>query len=447
MCPSTTLRLPVAGLALALLLAAQAAPGQPLNAANPPSPVRLVFIHHSTGENWLRDEDGGLAIALRDASYFVSDTNYGWGPGSIGDRTDVGNWYDWFLGTSSATYLASLYAESDQSFEYSRLASVPAGSNQVVMFKSCFPNSNLQGSLDDPVPPIGSNPLRGQDYTSEHHTFANVKGIYQGLLAYFAAHTEKLFVLVTSPPLTEGSTSPEAAALARALNDWLVAEWLDGYAHHNVFVFDFFDVLTSNGGTARTDDPDTNDLDWDDGNHHRLEGGVVNHLMTISNGYSAYGYSWDDHPSQAGNLKATGEFVPLLNVAYHCWKGTGGCPTVARPAPTSLFHFLTPCRVLDTRLAAGGLGGPPLVAGTDRDFQVTLSPCGIPASATAISANVTVATPAAGGDLLVYPGDLADGGVASSVSFSPGRTRACQSIVGLAADGAGTVRIVNGYFE
>jgi hypothetical protein len=30
----------------------------------------------------------------------------------------------------------------------------------------------------------------------------------------------------------------------------------------------------------------------------------------------------DDHPSQAGNLKATAEFVPLLNDAYHRWKGT-----------------------------------------------------------------------------------------------------------------------------
>ena len=34
---------------------------------NPPaSPVKLIFIHHSCGENWLADYDGGLGIALRD---------------------------------------------------------------------------------------------------------------------------------------------------------------------------------------------------------------------------------------------------------------------------------------------------------------------------------------------------------------------------------------------
>lgn len=36
--------------------------------------------------------------------------------------------------------------------------------------------------------------------------------------------------------------------------------------------------------------------------------------------------SSDDHPSVAGNLKATSEFLPLLNIYYNCWKGTGGCP-------------------------------------------------------------------------------------------------------------------------
>jgi hypothetical protein len=57
----------------------------------PPEPVRLIFIHHSCGENWLSDWNGGLGIALRDNNYAVSDTNYGWGPDAIGDRTDIPN--------------------------------------------------------------------------------------------------------------------------------------------------------------------------------------------------------------------------------------------------------------------------------------------------------------------------------------------------------------------
>ena len=40
----------------------------------------------------MADDYGGLGLALGNNNYFVSDTNYGWGPNSIGDRTDILNW-------------------------------------------------------------------------------------------------------------------------------------------------------------------------------------------------------------------------------------------------------------------------------------------------------------------------------------------------------------------
>ncbi|MFN2187700.1 MAG: hypothetical protein ACK2T3_02950, partial [Candidatus Promineifilaceae bacterium] len=58
-------------------------PGSAASAENADPPieaVKLVFIHHSVGENWLADGDGGLGLALMENNYFVSDTNYGWGP-------------------------------------------------------------------------------------------------------------------------------------------------------------------------------------------------------------------------------------------------------------------------------------------------------------------------------------------------------------------------------
>jgi len=120
------------------------------------------------------------------------------------------------------------------------------------MFKSCFPNSQLGGSPSDPVPPIASNPLRGEGSGSEHHTVANAKGIYLALRDTFATRPDVLFVVVTAPPLVAGETDTTAAANARAFNDWLVKEWLAGYAGRNVLVFDFFNVLTSSGGCTRT---------------------------------------------------------------------------------------------------------------------------------------------------------------------------------------------------
>jgi hypothetical protein len=300
--------------------------GHPVMAdsVNPPAqPVRLIFVHHSTGQNWLADGNGGLGLALRDNNYFVSDTNYGWGPDSIGDTTDIGNWYSWFRGSNSATYLTSLYAENDQHASYQRLSTSPGGENEIIMFKSCFPNSALQGSPGDPVPAIGSNPLKGQSAGSPYHTVANAKGIYIDLLQYFTGRQDKLFIVITAPPLTDTAYADNA----RAFNNWLVNDWLSGYPYRNVFVFDFYNVLTTNGGTALV-----NDLNSATGNHHRWWNNAVQYKIDGDDDVSPNVLEYptgDDHPSTAGNLKATAEFVQLLNLTYNRWKDNGTTTTTA----------------------------------------------------------------------------------------------------------------------
>ncbi len=316
----------------------------------PTTPTKLVFIHHSTGENWLNDGNGRLGIALRDNNYFVSDTNYGWGPDAIGDNTYTGSWWRWFRGPSSSTYTGALYAESGQNCDYSRMGSDPGGKNAIVMFKSCFPNSGFGGSPSDPVPPIGSNPLRGSDTTDPGTlTVANAKGIYIDLLQYFKTKQDKLFVVITAPPLSDGTY----ASNARAFNNWLVNDWLDGYAHNNVFVFDFYNVLTSNGGNANT-----NDLGQAGGNHHRWWGGAIQHKTDGGGNTLAYP-TGDDHPSSAGGQKATGEYLPLLNIAYHRWQAAANKPAIASISPTSA---KPPCAVTITGSRFGSTRGSSFVS-------------------------------------------------------------------------------------
>jgi outer membrane biosynthesis protein TonB len=297
---------------------------------NPPAEiVKLIFIHHSCGENWLGDYHGGLGLALQDNNYFVSDTNYGWGPEGVGDRTDIGYWWDWFRGPNRDTYLNALYTESNRFGDYySRLRNDPGGENQIIMFKSCFPNSYLEGSPGDP-PTIGDNPIRGQESWSEPYTVANAKGLYNDILEYFATRQDKLFIAVTAPPLMDGETDAAHAANARGFNNWLVNEWLAGYPHNNVAVFDFYNVLTSSGG-----DPYTHDAGQESGNHHRIWNGAVQHIQTVSYDMAAYP-DGDSHPTPAGNQKATAEFVPLLNYYYSRWKPgqtAPAAPPTATPA-------------------------------------------------------------------------------------------------------------------
>ena len=323
-------------LALVLLCVGSMDLASAANTNAPTSTVKLIFIHHSCGENWLADWDGGLGIALRDSNYFVSDTNYGWGPSSIGDNTDIGNWWDWFRGTSSATYLSALYAESDQNSDYSRLATDPGGENEIIMFKSCYPNSGLGGNSNDP-PTTGNNPLRGQDAYSEYMTVANAKGIYNDILTYFATHQDRLFIAITAPPQSVNDIEGNNAANARAFNNWLVNDWLGSYTYNNVAVFDFFNVLTSNGGDANT-----NDVGQETGNHHRWWNSAVQHIQTVNNDTAAYSPDgWDGHPTSAGNQKATAEFIDLLNIYYNSWQGTGGSASAVPLNVSSIATDLT----------------------------------------------------------------------------------------------------------
>lgn len=294
---------------------------------NPPSEVvKLVFVHHSVGNAWLSQWNGELGDELGKNNYFVSNTSYEWGPacptcngcggsgsGHIGNCTDIGHWGEWF---GNETYLNALYnTDNKPSYPpYTRPAD-PGGENEIIMFKSCYPNSNLKGNPNDP-PTTGDNPLRGEPSWSSYHTVANAKGIYNDILEYFETRQDKLFVVVTAPPVQNVTY----AANARAFNNWLVNDWLDNYPHHNVAVFDFYNALTTNGGSSTV-----NDFGQDTGNHHRVSNNTIQHITDGDDDDNPNVLEYptdddDDHPTSAGHQKATGEFVPLLNAYYNCWK-------------------------------------------------------------------------------------------------------------------------------
>ncbi len=280
---------------LLLLLSSQTG----ITADNPGPPanrVKLVFIHHSCGENWLADGNGGLGRELEKNNYFVSDSNYGWGPNSIGDRTDITNWPEWFNGPQSRVYTEALYGLSTTHSPFSRQGQDPSGENNIVMFKSCFPNSELEGRPDDP--PGHSGGL----------TVGNAKAIYTDLLRYFAARPDKLFIAVTAPPVLDSRLGRNA----RAFNNWLVHDWLKGYSGRNVAVFDFYNVLTGPN------------------NHHRFVNGKVQHRVAGGSNTLYYSPGDDAHPTHAGNRKATAELIPLLNVYYHRWQAW--LPSAPKPS-------------------------------------------------------------------------------------------------------------------
>jgi hypothetical protein len=106
--------------------------------------------------------------------------------------------------------------------------------------------------------------------------------------------------------------------------------------------------------------------------------------------------------------------------------------------PGNRFVPIPPCRVLDTRDPSGA---PILDAGSRRVFAVA-GACGIPSGARAIVANLTVVGAGAPGELKVIGGHLTST-TTSSISFPVFRARANNAVFQLAADGSGTISVIN----
>lgn len=246
----------------------------PRSAAPPRAARNILFIHHSVGGQWLADpgaqetttdarrslhathpNGGGLRRRLESQGYSVHEASYG---SDIGQHTDLFDWAPKFRGSMSRILATR---RQDEPLE--------AGLNQIVMFKSCYPNNAFEAAAV-----TGAQDPRAL-------TPGNARTAFAELRAALEQRPDVLFVYVTAPPLRDDSGAETAwkslakralgreplrverqrsAAMAREFNDWLLGSdgWLAGYPHHNIAVFDYFGLLTrgasflafaSNGGT------------------------------------------------------------------------------------------------------------------------------------------------------------------------------------------------------
>ncbi len=120
------------------------------------------------------------------------------------------------------------------------------------------------------------------------------------------------------------------------------------------------------------------------------------------------------------------------------------------------FFTVTPCRAVDTRDPNGPWGGPALIAGASRTFQLA-NRCGITATTRTVAVNITITEGTAPGHLTLYPPDAALPAT-SNINYRAGQTRANNAILRLGStgdvavfcgQGSGTVHFildVVGYF-
>lgn len=92
-------------------------------------------------------------------------------------------------------------------------------SYDVIVIKSCFPNTNIRSEQE----------------------LASIQAQYESICRFFATQRMKRLMILTSPPLRPLLTKSARAARARRLADWLKGT---NFAA-NVSVFDLFDILAA----------------------------------------------------------------------------------------------------------------------------------------------------------------------------------------------------------
>jgi uncharacterized repeat protein (TIGR01451 family) len=211
----------------------------------------LVFIHHSCGNNWLNNSLHNALLAKdyiderNDIYYGTTMSSDPGRPASLGgtpgDNTNMNHWILWFN-----DYLDGVKSHG-----------AADGFNRIIMFKSCYPISNISSDGTEPGDPFSSSQTTvsykavyrhpdgsGNTYTHDSYTYKPLEDI-------FAENPDTLFIPVTAPPrhyAPSDATNDAEAHRARQFNNWLKNDWLASYnaAHpglNNVAVFDWFDVL------------------------------------------------------------------------------------------------------------------------------------------------------------------------------------------------------------
>ena len=215
--------------------------------------TNVVFLHHSTGENLI--EQGDVRERFSQAGYDFWDHGYNSSGLRRPDGTATGYSYLVPDNNTDPDGLARISGQRAYKLPLNTFSGLLQ--HEVIIFKSCFPVSNI---------------------TSDEQ-LEEYKSYYLAMRDVMDQHLDKLFVVMTPPPLNPAETTAEAAVRARAFADWLRSdEYLSGHA--NVTTFDFFDYLAEADPTL----PDYNMLreayrEGSDSHPNAMANGIIGPLF------------------------------------------------------------------------------------------------------------------------------------------------------------------------
>jgi hypothetical protein len=223
-----------------------------------PSSIRpkILFIHHSVGESLIRD--GNMREILSEAGIYFWDHGYNNATAGLkNEKGDSAGCY-WIPDNNTRPYgyakLFSMDLKKDNALQ--KILT----NHDIIIFKSCFPVSKIQ---PDNITEDAAIPWRQSLYNYKKH--------YLTIKNSISKYSDKIFIIVTQPPLHPKATNHEESKRARAFTNWLQSYSFIGDSN-NIFVFNYFDALA---------DPTTNTLRSEFQMHHKNKNSHPNPLANM----------------------------------------------------------------------------------------------------------------------------------------------------------------------
>ncbi len=185
---------------------------------------KLFFLHHSTGWGIISEGDVRGYVAAYNAAHTTQFEFWDQGYNGDGVTDQAGNYFDtqYYVPNDNTDPDGLHYLWTSAEADAVACRDGLLASYDVIAFKSCFPAS---GIYDDD---------RLEQY----------KAWYLEIRDTLDLHPDKLFVVMSTPPLVPGATNLADAARARQLANWFTnSGYLAG--HPNIVYFNLFDALAA----------------------------------------------------------------------------------------------------------------------------------------------------------------------------------------------------------
>lgn len=185
--------------------------------------TNIIFLHHSVGYNLI--ERGDIRNKLSQAGFSLWDHGYNW----EGLRDPQGKYQGYSFtvpdDNTDPDGLSNIFSQPLYGLPLNTISGLMQF--EVIIFKSCY-TGNIISSVEQ---------------------LEKVKNYYLSIRDFIDQHPDKLFILLTSPPLNPSEVSREMKERDWVLNQWLMSpDFLKD--RKNFYVFNFFQLLVEQDTAA-----------------------------------------------------------------------------------------------------------------------------------------------------------------------------------------------------